>query len=97
MLRDESHGQRARRGEERDARGYRSCIACNQCPQVCPVELQPQLIMKSLLANDVEDAIHQGFLDCTDCGLCTYVCPSKIELDSISRDAKDKLVKELAS
>lgn len=77
--------------------GYRSCIACNQCTQVCPVELQPQLVMRSLLADDVEDAIQQGFLDCSDCGLCTYVCPSKIELDSISKSAKDKLVKELAS
>ena len=53
-----------------------------------------QLIMKSLLANDIEDAISQGFLDCVACGVCSYVCPSKIELDEIFCESKATLAKE---
>ncbi len=75
--------------------GYRSCISCGECPKVCPVGIFPQLLMKSIYANDIENSLALGLLDCTDCGLCTYVCPSKIELDSIFRDEKNRLAKEV--
>ena len=75
--------------------GERSCISCAACPDVCPVDLFPQFIMKSLHANDYEEAIKQGFLDCVSCGLCTYVCPSKIDLDDIFSDARAKIAKEV--
>ncbi len=58
----------------------RPCVACNACVQVCPVEILPQLTYKSLLADDIEEALAHGLLDCVECGLCTYVCPAKIEL-----------------
>lgn len=77
--------------------GERSCVACTACPDVCPVGLYPQFIMKSLKAGDVESAVEKGLLDCTECGLCTYICPSKIELDSLFSEAKGRLYKELIS
>jgi Na+-transporting NADH:ubiquinone oxidoreductase subunit A len=55
-------------------------VACNACTKVCPVEILPQLAFKSLLADDIEEALAHGLLDCVECGLCTYVCPAKIEL-----------------
>lgn len=58
----------------------RPCVACNACMQVCPVEIMPQLTFKSLLADDIEEALAHGLLDCVECGLCSYVCPAKIEL-----------------
>jgi Na+-transporting NADH:ubiquinone oxidoreductase subunit A len=58
----------------------RPCVGCNACVQVCPVEILPQLTYKSLLADDIEEALAHGLLDCVACGLCTYVCPAKIEL-----------------
>ncbi|RAP29336.1 hypothetical protein DID78_03885 [Candidatus Marinamargulisbacteria bacterium SCGC AG-343-D04] len=74
--------------------GHRACIACGECPKVCPVESHPQFFMKDLEAGDIEKPIEQGFLDCVSCGICTYVCPSKIELDSIFYDARQKIAKE---
>lgn len=75
--------------------GERACISCGICPQVCPTDVMPQVLMKEVLGGDIEEAMKQGLLDCSDCGLCTYVCPSKIELDSILKTAKDNLYKEL--
>ena len=64
----------------------RPCVACNACAQVCPVEILPQLTFKSLLADDIEEALAHGLLDCVECGLCSYVCPAKIELcDHLTR------------
>jgi len=74
----------------------RSCINCDFCYQVCPVDLQPQFIMKELYAKDVPNALSMGMLDCNSCGVCTYVCPSKIELSDIITTAKDDLYKELS-
>jgi len=75
--------------------GERACIACGECPQVCPVGLLPQFIYKSLNAGDVEEAVDFGLLDCVECGLCSYVCPSKIELASDLTEAKRELEKEV--
>lgn len=74
--------------------GDRACISCGECPTVCPTEALPQVIMKNLYANDVEEAVRLGLLDCADCGLCTYVCPSKIDLDGILLSARQRLAKE---
>ncbi|MDC0037037.1 4Fe-4S dicluster domain-containing protein, partial [bacterium] len=77
--------------------GYRACISCGVCPEVCPLDIYPQLLMKHLEVNDIETAMEQGLLDCVDCGLCTYVCPSKIELgETISRGRK-MVEKEISS
>lgn len=74
--------------------GDRACISCGLCPNVCPVGLYPQLIMKNLYAGDTEEAVKLGLLDCTGCGLCTYVCPSKINLDNVLNTAKEKLARD---
>jgi Na+-transporting NADH:ubiquinone oxidoreductase subunit A len=68
--------------------GLRACIACNYCPDVCPVEILPQLTFKSILAEEVEEYLAHGLLDCVECGLCSYVCPSKIELLETLKGAK---------
>ena len=76
--------------------GERSCIACGECMQVCPVGLAPQFIYKSLKAGEVEEPVEMGLLDCAECRLCTYVCPSKIELSQELIRAKHKFEKETA-
>ena len=68
--------------------GIRACIACNHCPDVCPVDILPQLTYKSILIEAVEESLAHGLLDCVECGLCSYVCPSKIELVDTLRNAK---------
>ena len=77
--------------------GHRACIACGECPNVCPTGLYPQFIMKELFANDIEQALDMGLLDCAECGLCSFICPSKIELKTIFEDAKFKVYEEMQS
>lgn len=75
--------------------GLRACIQCNFCPQVCPVDILPQLTYKAILAGEVEEALDHGLLDCVECGLCAFVCPSKIDLLQALREARAKFYEEL--
>jgi Na+-transporting NADH:ubiquinone oxidoreductase subunit A len=72
----------------------RACVACNACNRVCPVDILPQLAFKSVLIEEVEEALAHGLLDCVECGLCTYVCPSKIDLCDILQSARRDYHKE---
>ncbi len=76
--------------------GLRACIACNHCTEICPVDILPQLTYKSILAEEIEEALAHGLLDCVECGLCAYVCPSKIELSKVLKNAKAAHYKEQA-
>jgi len=68
--------------------GRRACVACGFCAQVCPVDILPQMTLKSILVEEVEEVLAHGLLDCVECGLCTYVCPSKIELAETFRQTR---------
>jgi Na+-transporting NADH:ubiquinone oxidoreductase subunit A len=88
-----------RSGMEMDCRqhgGLRACIACNHCPEVCPVDILPQLAYKAVLAGEVEESLAHGLLDCVECGLCSYVCPSKIEVFQTLQRAKQDFYKEMS-
>lgn len=74
--------------------GRRACIACGYCSDVCPVDILPQMTLKSILAEEVEEYLAHGLLDCVECGLCSYVCPSKIELVETFRQTKFDYHKE---
>lgn len=75
----------------------RACIMCGACPQVCPVDLQPQFLLRDLYAGDVHGALDKGLLDCVECGLCSYVCPSKIELKTLFTITKRSLVQDTSA
>lgn len=76
--------------------GLRSCISCNQCARLCPVDILPNLTWKALLADEIEEALTHGLLDCVECGLCSYGCPSKIELSAAFAKARADFYKESA-
>lgn len=76
--------------------GLRSCISCNQCAKLCPVDILPNLMWKALLAGETEEALAHGLLDCVECGLCAYGCPAKIELMEAFVKAKADFYKESA-
>ncbi len=52
------------------------CIGCGQCYKVCTLRLSPVMILRSLKAGNLDDAISFGLLDCCECGSCAYVCPA---------------------
>jgi len=72
----------------------RACINCSYCERICPNDLMPSFIMKSLHAGELEDALALGLMDCCRCGLCSFACPSKIELTQILSDAMDAYYKD---
>ena len=61
---------------------------------ICPVDILPQFLAKSVLAGDIEESEKHGILDCAECGLCTFACPSKIELGRIIRKGIDDIRNE---
>ena len=72
----------------------RACINCGYCTKICPVDLNPNFIMKALHSDDIENALRYGLLDCIRCGLCSYTCPSKIELTHILSNGMDSHFKD---
>ena len=56
------------------------CIRCGKCVDVCPANLLPTSIYKSVEAGDIEKAEELNATACCECGSCTYVCPSEIPL-----------------
>ncbi|MFB6290575.1 MAG: electron transport complex subunit RsxC [Candidatus Bipolaricaulia bacterium] len=56
------------------------CIRCGKCVDVCPANLLPTSIYKSVESGDIEKAEELNATACCECGSCTYVCPSEIPL-----------------
>lgn len=60
----------SRRGKIRD------CIRCAKCVSVCPMGLEPYLLM-SVTQNTLYDRVEkERVMDCIECGSCSYTCPS---------------------
>ncbi len=59
-----------RRGE------VKSCIRCSRCVSVCPMGLEPYLLMTLIEKKFDERAKDEDIFDCIECGSCNYICPS---------------------
>jgi electron transport complex protein RnfC len=53
-----------------------NCIRCSRCSSVCPMGLEPYLLMSLGEAKRWEDMETERTLDCMECGSCSYTCPS---------------------
>jgi len=63
--------------EEESRRGkQKNCIRCSKCVQVCPMGLEPYLLMAEIEKDMFARAEKDKILDCIECGSCSYVCPS---------------------
>lgn len=51
-----------------------SCIRCGRCVDVCPMGLQPNLLMNLGLHGLYEETRIHGALNCLECGSCSYIC-----------------------
>ena len=67
LLLDESE---ARRKE------LKPCIRCTKCVGVCPMGLEPYLLMTLSEKSLFERSETEKVLDCIECGSCSYTCPS---------------------
>jgi len=64
------------------------CIACGACTRACPVDIDPQFLVRHIEEGRHDDAVHGGLYECIECGICSYVCPSRIPLAGTFRAAK---------
>ncbi len=81
--------------EEESSRGKaENCIRCGECVFVCPMGLEPHLLMNLVEVGLHERASNEDIMTCIECGSCSYVCPSHRPLLDYIRFGKN-IVKKL--
>lgn len=53
-----------------------NCIRCSKCVSVCPMGLEPYLLMAQSERNMWSEMETDRVMDCIECGSCSYTCPS---------------------
>jgi Na+-translocating ferredoxin:NAD+ oxidoreductase subunit C len=52
------------------------CIRCAKCTFVCPMNLEPYLLLTLSAKGLFERAEKEHITDCMECGSCSYTCPA---------------------
>jgi electron transport complex protein RnfC len=77
-----------------------NCMRCSKCITVCPMGLEPYLLMPMGERELFERMEEEWTMDCIECGSCSYICPSnrplldyirlgKVEINKIRRARKN--------
>lgn len=73
------------------------CIRCTKCVKVCPMALEPYLLM-SLAEHEETDRMEaEKAMDCIECGSCSYICPASRPLLDYIRLGKSAILKQRRS
>lgn len=64
------------RDEESVRKPMQNCIRCSKCVSVCPMGLEPYLLMTQSEKNMWPEMEANRTMDCIECGSCSYTCPS---------------------
>ncbi len=83
--------------EEKEAKRKptRACIRCAKCISVCPMGLEPYLLMPLAEQQLYERAETERVADCIECGSCSYTCPSTRPLLDYIRLGKAAVLKNI--
>ena len=65
-----------------------NCVRCGSCVDVCPMFLEPTVIVKAVKREKWLDAAYANIASCIECGCCSYTCPSHIPLVQYIRMGK---------
>ena len=76
--------------------GERAFIATGIYREVLPIDVYPEFLMKSIMAEDIPEMEGLGIHEIAeeDVALCEYICPSKIEWQQITRRGLDFIERE---
>lgn len=73
------------------------CIRCTKCVHVCPMGLEPYLLMV-MADKSLHDRLERDkVMDCIECGSCSYICPSSRPLLDYIRLGKAEVGKIIRS
>ncbi|HET6556647.1 MAG TPA: electron transport complex subunit RsxC [Prolixibacteraceae bacterium] len=67
------------------------CIRCSRCVTVCPMGLEPFLLMTVSEKQLWDRAEYEHIMDCIECGSCSYTCPANRPLLDYVRLGKSKV------
>jgi len=67
------------------------CIRCSRCVSVCPMGLEPFLLMTLAEKQIWDRAEYEHVMDCIECGSCSFTCPAKRPLLDYIRLGKGKV------
>ena len=73
------------------------CIRCSKCVTVCPMGLEPYLLMVMGEKSLFERMETEKVMDCIECGSCSYTCPSSRPLLDYIRLGKAEVGKIIRS
>ena len=68
------------------------CIRCAKCVSVCPMGLNPTLLMNATEFTEWDLAEKNYITDCIECGSCSYTCPANRPLLDQIRLGKGKVM-----
>lgn len=80
--------------EEASRQEAKNCVRCGNCVFVCPMGLEPHLLMNLSEKGFYDRARDEDIMTCIECGSCSYVCPSHRPLLDYIRFGKS-IVKKL--
>ena len=69
------------------------CIRCAKCVAVCPLGLEPYLLMTLTEKGMFEKAGKERITDCMECGSCSYTCPANRPLLDYIRLGKSTVIR----
>jgi Na+-transporting NADH:ubiquinone oxidoreductase subunit A len=74
----------------------RTIIPFGRWEAMLPMDLMPDIIVKSIIARDIEDMEKYGIYECDyeDFALCAYACQSKVEVSKIIKEGLSLIEKE---
>lgn len=62
--------------DESARKSIEPCIRCGKCVTVCPMGIEPYLLM-TLTEKEIWDVSEKrNVMDCIECGSCSYICPA---------------------
>lgn len=83
--------------DEAKRKKIQNCIRCGKCITVCPMGLEPYLLMTLSELSRWEDVEQNKALDCIECGSCSYTCPASRPLLDYIRLGKSNVSKIIRS